>query len=554
MTNAIAATAIPVTLFRQVLVWPVALDCRTDVTTTPADTAAAMLAKPSSPWTRVENRLRYLDAPKDAAITPETYEEFVYFHPFAQRFLYGDHEEYSADPAGDRPPLRLFRRDDLKSLEVTVYSGARGAEVAFQFTIDRALLYVAETGHVLLVLEIVHDAAEDSSTPPSMPMTLADAQSVLDFLRRTYPPFWFNVGTDAEPRLVPGKCASRVSITIEREGREETIAGAMPAPQTCWTHVAAYQQPPITGYWQKLIAPLIMIGDGSVPTSEVAVRVRPVVDERMPVLATLAVDDPYVISRGDWVRLCFADEAGTATLPYAESFLQDFEAKHCYDRFWQPGSDWLTTRYLVSGYTFVVVGKDDWFFRNVLQKHARRHYCQLFLIAHFYKAALLSLSERLSRAISRVQHNAGEAARDRVEDRDRFTRNIQSVQRDVLRFTHRFWFEDLSNHEQAHEVFALLRQHLGTDRLYQQVTREAAESSRFLDAEQQIGFGKDASVYAKVGAMGLAVALATGFLGMNLVLPAAEDIGLLAELAWFTITLTMAGAAIAGLAWLLRRR
>ena len=537
MTNPVAATAIPVTLYRQVLVWPLALDGRADGSAAPADwadLAAARLTEPGSPWTRIENRLRYLDPPKDAVVDQDAYEEFVYFHPFAQRFLYGDPSEFAADLAGERPPLRLFRRSDLKTLKVVVFSKARGAEVAFRFAIDRALLYVAETGHVLLVLEIAYDGREDDpSAPHETSMTLADAQIVLDVLRRTYPPFWSEAGPEGARRLVPGKCPSWVSVTIERDKQDKITTSRMPDPKCCWTHVAAYQHPPVAGYWRALIAPLALAGDEA--GRKAAVRLRPVLDERMPVMAILAVDDPFAIAPGDWVRLCFADEAGPDPFPYSEPFLAGFEAAHCYDRFWQRGSDWLTTRYLVSGYTFVVVGKDGDWFRDVMVKHARRHYCQLFLIAHFYKAALLSLSERLSQAIGR------ESASDRLC----FARDIQAVQRDILRFTHRFWFEDLSNHQQAHELFALLRRHLGTDRLYEQVTREAAESSRFLDAEQQIGLAKDASVYAQVGAAGLAVAIATGFLGMNLILPDANDIEWFWEVGLFIAVLVAAGAAIA---------
>ena len=79
--------------------------------------------------------------------------------------------------------------------------------------------------------------------------------------------------------------------------------------------------------------------------------------------------------------------------------------------------------------------------RGVLAQFRHQHFL-LFLIAHFQKAALLMFSDRLVRRSS----DSTSATRSRVR---RFKRAIRQSFEIFLRFTHRYWFHEISDQAQA---------------------------------------------------------------------------------------------------------
>ena len=140
-----------------------------------------------------------------------------------------------------------------------------------------------------------------------------------------------------------------------------------------------------------------------------ALRFRQIEYYRMPMMAYLALDNPRLLKRSDFIRLGLATGAGeqgnesAANLPYSEQHLYDFEAKYCYDRFWTDGGAAPNTRYLRSGHSLVVIGDTRSEFyscrdRGILSQFRHQHFL-LFLIAHFQKAALLMFSDRLVEAL-----------------------------------------------------------------------------------------------------------------------------------------------------------
>ena len=129
---------------------------------------------------------------------------------------------------------------------------------------------------------------------------------------------------------------------------------------------------------------------------------RQVTDERIPLMSFISIksvgrtgrkgaDLLRSISRGDWMRLCFADEPGFAPLPYSAAFMRDFETKHCYDRFMPSAFASGSARYLFSGSNMCMVA-EGYFGNTTLVHHFRRHYYQMALIINMEFASLLATS------------------------------------------------------------------------------------------------------------------------------------------------------------------
>ena len=174
----------------------------------------------------------------------------------------------------------------------------------------------------------------------------------------------------------------------------------------------------------------------------------------MPLLAYLAMDDARALTRADFVRLGLVTGAGASdVLPYSARYVRDFEERYCYDQFWneerggRPG-----TRFMSCGHAFVMVGDaSDPFFvdRDAgLLGQFRHQYFLLFLIPHIHKATLLMLSDRMVDALNRLDISDAESVQ-------RFKRTIRQLLEIFLRFTHRYWFHEVSDQPQAKELYRM---------------------------------------------------------------------------------------------------
>lgn len=314
-------------------------------------------------------------------------------------------------------------------------------------------------------------------------MHLKHTQIVQERLRRAYPPFWSSSG---QAGLMPAL------VRWRRQDGQSSPEHVPPSPADMIGQTIGSGEPQLAGHWAALLKPLLS-SDG--------VGIRQVVDDRIPQMLYLRVDNPAAIARGDWVRLANCDEPNALPHPYAEDFLGDFETRYCYDRHWIKNDDGspnvgAASRYLFSGYGFAVVGGEgNGFFKDILPTHFRRHYFQLALLAQFEHAALLAESQRLADA---------EGAKE-----------VERALKRVLDFTKKYWFVNLSNQIQAREMYALWRSHLNTEALYQQVRDEARAAADYQDATESRQ-AAEATTRLTIAALLVAIpSLATGFLGMN---------------------------------------
>jgi hypothetical protein len=299
----------------------------------------------------------------------------------------------------------------------------------------------------------------------AQPFKLSHALDTVDFLRRTYPGYWagrpeggrypsYREWFDKGNTLLvsPPISGSNKTDALERQKNE--------FKQEVFTH----RRFPLDSIYASLLSPL-------------AGHYVQVEDERIPHLAYISVDDTREITKGDWVRLGFADYHGDSKKsPYSPQFLKDFDANHCYDRWWSSdksddhgsGDNDITfnTRFLNVGYGFAAVGSSD-FFNTVIANDFRRLHTQMALLAHFNKAALLVFSTRLSGSVTL------QAVARQIE--------VKKILEDLLDFTNRHWFNGVSNQLQGGELYAYWHKHLDLEGLYLDVLREAKEANDFLE-------------------------------------------------------------------------
>ncbi|HSI54672.1 MAG TPA: hypothetical protein VK981_11905 [Ramlibacter sp.] len=440
----------------------------------------------SSPWREVIDEY----SGDEGTFHERHYQEFTAFLPYVQRFLYGEGRSHrNAGKVHTGSPMRVFRRRDIARVRAV----ARPGDAPLTLDIVHADLYFFfDVDLVLLNLEV---SADD--------LSLAQAQELLYRFGRAYPAGW-----DAQGHAQ--HCLASVEW-LDAEGRVLESSDARDR-ELFLAHVSEHRAPRISAHWAFMLQPLV--SDHS--TAPGLLRFRQIEYYRMPVMGYLALDEPRALAPADFTRLALLTDAGDtapSAIPMPAGPVHDFEQRFCYDRFWADAGAAPNTRYLCSGHSLVVVGKaDSQFFgcrdRGVLAQFRHQHFL-LFLIAHFQKATLLMHSDRLVEALMALDVANPASVR-------RFKRAIRESFAGFLRFTHRYWFHEISQQAHVKALWHLSARHLELDALYAEVKERIADMNSYLDADSLRRQANTVVRLTVVTIFGLIGTVTTGFLGMNL--------------------------------------
>jgi hypothetical protein len=482
--------------FRQILIWPLQIaPIRVE---SQIQEPWEILQQPGAdhPWRELRDEFSC----DPAQFAHRHYSEFITFLPYARKFLYG--EGKGRGGAGTESPIRVFRRSDIASVRITLSPGTPPVTLGVAH-VDLNFFYDLD-----VVIPVVELYGND--------LPLATVQEAIYRFGRAYPTYWDERGG--------GHCVAQAEW-LDAAGR--VLAASDYEDQPAFLEfVARHRAPRFAAHWTWLLRPLVP--DHSRETG--LLRYRQVEYSRMPLLVYAAMEDARALTRADFVRLGLVTGAGDAdSLPYAAHYLQNFESRYCYDQFWNvdragsPG-----TRFMSCGHAFAMVGDAaDPFFvdrEGGLLGQFRHQYFLLFLIPHIHKATLLMLSDRMVDALNRLDISDAESVK-------RFKRTIRQLLEIFLRFTHRYWFHEVSDQPQAKELYRMTSEYLGTDRLYDEIRNEIEDMSSYLESDTLRRQANTVVRLTVVTAFGLIGTVATGFLGMNLF--SLSDIPPLEKLGWF---------------------
>lgn len=424
---------IEVDLMREILVLPLRLE-KFDSTAILSDFMRQDLLNKNSPWKEAANAEAVSLGVNASA--QENYAERVYFHPFVQSFLYGEQCKH------------FVRKEALTQLQLKAKYNDDLGDYTIDLVVERCVLtIVPKPGLVLLTLEVT--AKKDTKIARSKPeffhssgLTLADALSIHDVLRRIFPPYFVEVNK-WNNALFPQ------SVSVRNKDGEFKLNSNL--DEMCESALDTKIRNIWAPWWKEILGPVISCG-----------LFTQVVDERIPSMMFVSTPHDKNVSESDRVRLCFADGPGTGS-PYAPEFLENFERDHAYKRFSHFG-----TTYYSSAYSFVCLlnlTSNNFY----IQTHFRRHYMRMFFIVQMQKAALLTFSAWMAGALN------GD-----------YQKTISQVRSSFVEFTHQTWFSNVSNQEQGRELFQLMQKSAGNLELYAEVKAESetAREELVIAAEQ----------------------------------------------------------------------
>lgn len=495
--------------FRQIVVWPLQLMPLRPGEPLQRHWEALSAIRVGNPWREVNDEF----GGDPGEFQERHYKEFVTFLPYVQRFLYGSAAGQESALGGDQASLRAFRRDDVARVRIAYAPGIEPLEF--------------EIAHIDLYFFLDADIAILAFEMHASDISLDRVQDTLFRFGRAYPAFWDRDGSG-------GNCPHAVEW-LNRAG-DVLATSDFAARAKYLSFVARYRSPCIADHWEYLLQPLAL----EFPGQNATLRYRQLEYYRMPFMCYLALDEPEELTRADFVRLGMVTRPGEPeTLPYSPATLVDFEREFCDDRFWGRSGERFSgdTRFLVSGHSFTVVGRHgDFFFGGEvtgLLSQFRHQYFLLFLIAHFHKAALLSMSDELAVAMNRLAVGDTESVKQ-------FKRTIRQMMEVFLRFTHRYWFHEVSNQTLARSVFGRLSRHLGTEEMYQEVRNEVTDMNEYLDSDSARRQANTILRLTVVTILGLIGTVASGLLGMNLVTGGDSGVGVRVVIFMITLAATVA--------------
>lgn len=474
-----------VRLFHASLIWPLQLEPR--ATDEGSGRHWEFLEKlKEQPWELLDDE--FTDDPTQ--FKERHYREFVSFLPYVQRLLYGDgrsRRRAKSDAPGDSP-IHVFRRKDVASLRLTLRPGTDPLHLP---VVHLDLYFFQDLDLAVLNLEL---SGND--------LPLATVRETLFRFGRAYPSGWDENGEGlhnahrAEWIGPQGK----VTAVSDSERRSKYLE-----------YACQHRSPCISEHWASVLRPLVLAHSDE-PGE---LRYRLIEYHRMPAMVYLALDNPRRLKREDWVRV------GLATLLHPNDALapdepnvKDFEQRYCQDRFWHDTDAGPNTRFICTGNALTVVGDaSSPFFgdaeRGVLAQF-RHQYFLVFLIAHLHRAALLVFSDILVGAVNGLNIRSESSVR-------RFKRRIRANFETFLRFTHRYWFHELSERPHAQALFRLCSNHLGNDELYDEVRDEIREMSQYLDSDSQRRQSNTVVRLTVITILGLIATVTTGYFGMNII-------------------------------------
>lgn len=414
------------------------------------------------------------------------YAEFVTFLPHVQRLLYGDGK--GRGTTGLESPIRIFRRSDVKAVRVHFPGDEAKTQLFDVARVDLHFFYDLDIA--LLVVEI---GAND--------IDLDIAEETLYRMGRSYPTFWTPQGNG-------GHCFEKVEW-LDQQG-QVLVGSDYERRDKYLAYASHYRSPSISSHWEFLLRPLVLHhSDEPGP-----IRYRLVEYHRMPQCAFLSLDDPGVLSRADFVRLAFAAPPGSSEqLPFSVTELRDFERRYCIDRHWNHSTG-RGTRLLCSGECFVMItgAQSDSYTSGgpSLLEQFRRQYFLVFMLPHLHKAALNMLADRLIHTLNQMDLDNAASVR-------RFKREIRLLKEIFLRFSHRYWFHEVTDQALAKTLYKRFGEHLGILPLYAEISAEIEEMSGYLDSDSIRRQANTVLRLTVVTTFGLIGSLTTGFLGMNLI-------------------------------------
>ncbi len=206
---------------------------------------------------------------------------------------------------------------------------------------------------------------------------------------------------------------------------------------------------------------------------------------------------------GHWIKLLNVDQPGKNIIDSNKytQFEKKWAKERTYKRWEEDG-----TFYGFNYHCGAMIGPP--FKELPLWKHFGQMYYDQILLLLYIRVALFRFSMRLNRISAEALESSDDAE---------WLEKFQQLREFFTLFTNLYQFPLLSNQQQAIEMYALARKHMDIDDLFKEIQQEVNSNHEYLSTKQATMQAEITTRLTVVATIGLILAIATGFLGMNII-------------------------------------
>jgi hypothetical protein len=440
------------------------------------------------------------------------YNEFQYFHPFAQHALFDSGQAQQGGSIACYRWKEAVGPDGMSPLRYSIaivkrpqWGGKPDLEPAtHDLELEEVTLTLYESGVAVLGFHLNNWHTSDRE----------EVLDINDFGRRLWPPFQ----NDGEaPLKAPREQLLADRISIIRRGpqdgedtqllEEERFTDAKLKPLAgpdAWTKF----RPAHVRYFM----------DRALGEPDQAVHRLPAVDDRMFTLCWYGNDDlvrqlkNYPVFQGGpvqgwnrvndpahwWYRFVFVDNrsAGIGN----RGMLHRLNAEHSYARFIEDGSVIGMSRY-----SFVLLSDRSAFGAEHLRVHVQTVYFQMVQLCLAQRASVLRFSEEATVIARLAERDRGKPAKD-----------LAALKARYIGFVNRIWFREVSPQEQGIELYEMLQAHMDLEKHVKDLNGEIEQLHQFVLLENAKAREDKLELLTQLGFYVAIPTLIAGFYGMNI--------------------------------------
>jgi hypothetical protein len=254
--------------------------------------------------------------------------------------------------------------------------------------------------------------------------------------------------------------------------------------------------------------------------SEDKIYMLPVLDDRMFVISHVFNKDLiqkwsdfnehtkqyHYQTSNDWYRYLYVDDSNASCT--SVNMLNKQLTQQSYDRwiasknFDNKGkiTEYFGQLYGISRYSFVLLGGEDWFNRNIICSHIKNMYFQMVLLGLLQRTYIINFGNEVSRIGKNLHHK---------NLKTQNIRDINELYLAYIKFRNRIFYREITSQEQGIELYDLLQKTLRIDHQVKDLDDEIRELNEYVQSLENSRLSSVASLF-------LPVTLLAGILGMNI--------------------------------------
>ncbi|MHB8580920.1 MAG: CorA family divalent cation transporter [Ignavibacteriaceae bacterium] len=365
------------------------------------------------------------------------YNEYNYFYDYARKSLFNDNK------VSETPISFYFEKIISQNTEfiISVKDNNKCTVNDFHLSVDNISLHIFENVIGVISITLYNYIYPDFES----------VRLINDFGRRIYPQFIGTKGSDdTKNAFLPEKITF---IDGEKKIYEDfKDSRFLSKTFSCANHLS-HMLSPIKDF-------------------------RPVLDDRMYTICWYGNNEKiselqqfdkdakrfnYENSR-DWYMFSFIDgySAGIGNEIMKNKLIKDIS----YARFIQDG-----TLYGITRYSFVcLTGRQDYSYA-VIRNHMQKMYYQMAILLLVQRASIVVFNNELSIISSELENDNLEKAHPKIEN----------LQMQIIKFSDRVWFDEISPQEQGIELYQLAQKNMDINRYFENLKEKMEQTYSFVD-------------------------------------------------------------------------